>query len=242
MTPVIGSNGKVYGSTTPIVVKVDPSRVLTNFSQNIPNPTAPAGSAYSMGAMSSTITLPRGGDAPQANGRYLYTASSLSLAGNRTVTIDGPVDLVITGDMSMAGSSGITVAGTTASLGVYGYGNLQIAGNGMTNSTNVPSNAYFYGLGGSGTSVSVEGNGNFTGVVNAPNADITVTGNGTIDGAMTGNTVTFNGNATLHYDTQLGGTTSSPYYWVKTWVELTEASTSTSPFKRDIRSPFTNIF
>jgi hypothetical protein len=195
-----------------------------------------------MGVISSSVTLPRGGDVPQANGRYLYTAGSVSLAGSNTVSINGPVDLIITGDMSMGGSAGVTVVGPSASLGVYGYGNLQIGGNGVTNATNVPSNTSFYGVGGSGTSISVGGNGTFTGVINAPNANVTVAGNGTINGAIIGNNVTFSGNATLHYDTQLGGTTGSPYYLVKTWVELGDVSTSASPFKRDTRSPFTNVF
>jgi Tfp pilus assembly protein PilX len=238
--PIIGSSGSVTGASTPNGVKVDPSRVLTNFNQNIPVATAPSGTAISLGALTSA-TLPQSGDVPQANGRYLYTASSVSLSGHNTVTINGPVDLIITGDMSMGGTAGITV-GSSASLNVYGYGNLQIGGNGVTNATNVPSNTSFYGLGAAGSTVSVGGNGTFTGVVNAPNADITVAGNATIAGAVVGNSVTFSGNATLHYDTQLSGTAASPYYYVKTWVELTDASTGTSPFKRDARAPFTNLF
>jgi hypothetical protein len=240
-TPVIGSNGSVTGASTASGVKVDPSRVLTNFNQNIPMPTAPSGTAISLNTLNSSLTLPQGGDVPQANGRYLYTASSVSLTGNKTVVINGPVDLIITGDMAMAGSGGITV-NATASFNVYGYGNLQIGGNGVTNATNVPSNTNFYGLGAAGTTVSIGGNGTFTGVVNAPNADISVAGNGTINGAVIGNSVTFGGNATFHYDTQLSGTAASPYYYVKTWVELTDVSTGTSPFKRDSRSPFTNLF
>src|SRR5258708_4398788 len=127
--PIIGSSGSVTSATTPNGVKVDPSRVLTNFNQNIPMPTAPSGTAISLATLNSSPTLPQNGDVPQANGRYLYTASSVSLTGNKTVVINGPVDLIITGDMSMAGSSGITV-GSTASLNVYGYGNLQIRGHG----------------------------------------------------------------------------------------------------------------
>ena len=239
----IGSNGRVYGSTTANGVKVDPSRVLTNFNQNIPTPTAPGGTAYDLGAYSSG-SLPRAGDTPQANGRYLYTTSGIAMSGNKTVTISGPVDIVVTGDMTMSGNSQITVSGTTASLAVYGNGNLQVGGNGVSNTTSVPSNVTFCGVGTSGTNtVSIGGNGTFTGVVNAPNADITVAGNGTVDGALTGKTVTFSGNATLHYDTQLAAaTSSSPYYYVKSWIELTEASTSSSAFKRDSRAPFTNIF
>lgn len=243
MTPTIGSSGRVYGSTTANGVKVDPSRVLTNFNQNIPTPTAPGGTAIDLGSYSSG-SLPRAGDTPQANGRYLYTTSSLAMAGNNTVTISGPVDLIITGDMSMAGNSAISVSGSTASLAVYGKGNLQIGGNGVSNTTNVPSNVTFYGVGtGSTNTVSIGGNGTFTGVVNAPNADVTVAGNGAINGAITGKTVTFSGNATLHYDTQLAAATaSSPYYYVKSWIELTEASTSSSAFKRDARPPFNSIF
>ena len=240
MTPTIGT-GRIYGPTTPASIKADPARIRTDFSQNIPNPVAPTGTATVV-ALSSGITLPRPGDTPQANGRYLYSdgGGGISLTGHSTLTINGPVDIIMTGSLSMAGKGAISVAsvgGSSPSLGLYATGSVSIAGNGLTNSTNVPSNAYIYGM--DTGAVSISGNGTFTGAINAPNSAVSVTGDGTINGAMTAASMSFSGNASFHYDTQLGSVTASPYYAVKSWVELTDRSAGTSPFKRDNRDPFT---
>jgi hypothetical protein len=87
--------------------------------------------------------------------------------------------------------------------------------------------------------VQLNGNADFTGVVYAPNSAIQSNGNGNINGSLTGLSIDFNGNAKLHYDTQLASGATSNYYAVKSWVELTDISSGTSSFKRDNRDPFT---
>jgi hypothetical protein len=240
--PVVGTNGRIYGSTTAPGVKVDPTHVRTDFTQNIPDPTAPTGTSINIGAISSNLTLPRVGDAVQANGRYLYTDNfgGLQLNGNTTLTITGPVDIILRADMQMGGNGKIllsSVNGSSPSMNLYAYGGVQFDGNGLANSTDVPGNAHVYAL--SNHDVQLNGNATFTGIVYAPNSAIQSNGNGAINGALTGNTINFNGNASLHYDTQLAGGTASPYYAVKSWVELTDTSTGVSSFKHDNRDPFT---
>jgi hypothetical protein len=223
-------------------VKIDPTRVRTDFVENIPNPTAPTGTAISLGAITGGESLPRAGDTPQANGRYLYTDSGggLVLTGSSTLTITGPVDIVLTEDMQMNSTGKIrlvSASGSEPSMNLYAYGGVQIGGDGLENTTNNPAKAHVYAMG--TEDVQLNGNADLTGVVYAPNAKIQSNGNGNINGAIVGKSVDFNGNAKLHYDVQLGGTAASPYYAVKSWIELTDGSATGQPFARDPRDPFT---
>lgn len=237
--PTVGSSGRIYGAATPPGVNLDPTHVRTDFTQNIPDPVAPSGIPINLGGISSTITLPRASDTP-VNGRYLYTDNSggLHLDGSSTLTINGPVDLILHADMQMNGNGAIVINDTPgASLNLFAYGGVQFDGNGLANGTNAPSRASIFAMG--NHDVQLNGNATFTGVIYAPNSNIQSNGNGEINGALTGNSIHFNGNAKLHYDTQLGSGAASPYYAVKTWAELTDASTSGTAFRRDNRVPFT---
>lgn len=240
--PTVGSHGRIYGASTASGVKIDPTRVRTDFVQNLPNPVAPTDTGYHLGSISSSLTLPRPGDVPQANGRYVYTDNSggMDLNGGTTLTITGPVDIILRADMQMGGMGKIlltSVGGSLPSMNIYAYGGVQFDGNGLANTTNVPTNVHVYSLG--TADVQLNGNADFTGVVYAPNSRIQSNGNGNINGALVGKSINFNGNAQLHYDIQLGSTAASPYYAVKSWVELTDDSQSGLPFHRDRRDPFT---
>lgn len=240
--PTVGPNGRIYGATTAPGVKLDPSRVRNDFVENIPLPSSPAGTAINLGAVSSNLTLPRPGDSPQVNGRYLYTDSTggVQLNGSATLTITGPVDLILTDNLQMNSHGRIlltSVSGSQPSMNLYAYGVVQIGGDGLQNTTNVPAKANVYSMG--SAAVELKSDVDFTGVLYAPNAEIQLNGNGNINGALVGNSITFNGNPKLHYDIQLGGSAASPYYAVKSWVELTDGSTTGQPFARDQRDPFT---
>jgi len=242
--PTVGTNGRIYGATTGAGVKIDPSRVRTDFVENIPNTPAPVGTAINLGAISGSVTLPRSGDTPQANGRYLYTdnGGGLQLNGSNILTINGPVDLILTAAMQMNSQGKIKLvssSGSAPSMNLYAYAGVQIGGDGLENTTNIPANAHIYSMG--NQDVQLNGNADFTGVIYAPNSEIQSNGNGNINGAIVGKSVKFNGNAKLHYDIQLGGSAGSPYYAVKSWVELTDGSTSGQPFPRDRRDPFTFV-
>lgn len=236
--PSVGSSGRIYGATTAAGVKIDPARVRQDFSQNIPNATGPSGTPINLGAISGNLTLPRAGDTLQANGRYLYTDNNggLQLNGNNVLTINGPVDIVLNANMQMGGNAKIQV-NNGASINVYGYQGLQVDGNGVANASGDPKNVAFYSLGTS--DVQLNGNADFTGIIYAPNSALQSNGNGNISGSITVSSVQFNGNASFHYDVNLGSSAPSPYYAVKSWNELTDASTLTSNFKHDTRDPFT---
>lgn len=250
--PNVSSNGRIYGATSPANPKVDPSRVRTDFNQNIPDATAPTATATSLGSISNTLTLPRVGDLPGADLRYHYTASGVSLAGNNTVSITGPVDLIVTGNMSISGNGQISIGGVgsiSPSLNIYAAGSVSLGGNGMLNQTNTPANSALYGTAASGStqSITVTGNGEFIGAIYAPNATLSLGGNGAVNGAVIASSITLGGNGVFHYDVHLGVTgtstssTADRYYRPDTWIELTDIAGTGTTFVRDNRVPFNTV-
>ena len=243
-TTDLGVGGRIYGATTAAGVTIDPTRVRTDFSQNIPDTMAPTGAPIVLAPISATTTLPRVGDTPNNGTRFLYNVSSISLT-NSNLTITGPVDLVVDGAFSMnaLGTSQLavtSVSGSLPSLGLYIKGAVTIDGNGIVNSTNIPSKCMLYGTGNAAWIINMH-TAVITAVIYAPNSTVNTAGDGqftSINGAITANMLTYNCGGAFHYDIQLGGM-PSPYYGVKSWVELTDWSASTSPFKRDNRDPFT---
>lgn len=130
---------------------------------------------------------------------------SLSISGNRTVTLrEGTYwfsSISITGNGQLQ---------TTGAVKIYVTGNIDIGGNGVATANNLPPNLLIYGTvdpnnaANMTTSVSIHGNGDFYGAVYAPAAGIVVYGNGATYGALSGKTVTINGNGGFHYDQALG--------------------------------------
>ena len=245
--PVIGPGGRVYGATTPVGMAVDTTRIRHDFTANLPNANAPTEAGISLGALSSSLTLPRVGDAPGTNGRYLYRVPSISIAGSDILAVLGPVDIVVTGNTSVTGSASVKVGGvgaTNPSVNFYSAGTIHIAGNGMNNMTNVPSNASIWGTGTSAStqSITIAGNGSFTGTIYAPNADLSMVGNGANMGAIIAKNATVGGNGEFHYDVRLANLTSDPAFRPTSWTELSAESTSSSVFKRDNRTPFASLF
>lgn len=139
-------------------------------------PTLPSSGVTALGSISSTTTIPSAG---------AYSASSISLAGNKSLNVNaGPVVIYLTGSGSV----------------------LSLAGNAsINNNTHVPSNLVFMCTStATPQSISVVGNGNAYFAIYCPKADITITGNGAIYGAVVGKTVSFSGNnGYIHYDAAL---------------------------------------
>jgi len=261
--PSVGGSGRIYGATSPSSPRVDPSRIRKDFKANLTDATAPTTAAISLGAYSvagsGSASLPRTGDAVGANGRYLYTCSSLSVGGSGKLNITGPVDIIVTGNVSVGGSGYIAVGGGTSvnpSLNVYSPGTIDLGGSGMVNNTSLPIKATIWGTkpsGGTAQTITVGGSAAFYGTVYAPNGNISITGSGGTYGALIGNTVTVSGSGDVHYDVQLaqavsvGGPTpgtgaSSGTVRLSSWAELTDPPGSGRPFARDNRAPFASLF
>ncbi|MFP4070197.1 MAG: hypothetical protein ACLFVC_08470 [Opitutales bacterium] len=229
-TVSIGPNGVV---TTYDSGAHDPSRVLGDFYADFPPEPHPSGSydaSHTMIGSSTTVTGSSVKDSPK-----YYDVSKISLSGNnKTLAISGHVALVMSGDISVTGKGSITIQ-PDSSLTIYTADDVSIAGNGVVNLTNTPSNFYLYGTAaetvdadgntGASQNISISGNGQLSSTVYAPSAHVTLNGGGNA-GKVMGGVVAFTakvtGGSSFHFDEALreiivgGGV-----YEVDSWLELT---------------------
>lgn len=140
---------------------------------------APAVTSINVGA-NNTVYIPPGN----------YKASSMSISGNGQIRIENGVttDTVFSMEGSTPGSNVV-----------------QIAGNGVANSTAVP--ARFQVVTNSSKNVLVSGNADFQGVIYAPSASVSIAGNGNVYGAIVGKSITSAGNGFVHFDMALADST-----------------------------------
>jgi GH43 family beta-xylosidase len=111
-------------------------------------------------------------------------------------------------------------------LSVYSAGTVQISGGGIVNANlGTPTSTQFYGTAATtGQTWSIKGNGGLSAVVYAPNADVTINGNGAVYGAVVGNSVTMTGGGNFHYDLSLANMNGNPLFQPSKWVELVSAA------------------
>lgn len=140
--------------------------------------------------------------------------------------------------ITMSGNGGLTVP-ADSSLMIYTPGNAKLGGNGLVNvdpdKPGPPSNFQLFGTNtlhtGSyatndyvptgGQSITINGNGAFSGVVTAPNSDLSIGGGGargTFNGSAFIYTSTLNGGVQFHYDTD-SPALSRPTYRIGYWAE-----------------------
>lgn len=166
-------------------------------------PSSPQGS-YNVGAVSISgngVVIVREGAPPvssinvSANQTlYIppgsYKASSFSVSGNGQFQIESNVSM----------DTVIYLEGSTPGSNVA-----QLSGNGVSNATGQP--ARFQLMTNSAKNVQVSGNANFNGVIYAPSANITISGNGQIYGSVVGKGITSSGNGAIHFDLALADIT-----------------------------------
>lgn len=215
--------GTIRGSTTPVGVTVDPTRVATDFNADFPAITTPTGGTL-IPMISGTTSLGTAGTATT------WRCPAIILAGTDTLTIQGDVTLVIT---APSGSDGVKIAGLAeivipngSSLSLYTESNVRIAGNGVTNGNVQASSFAIWGTNTSpsGQDFDIVGNGTLRSVVYAPNAAVSVNGNGDVMGSIVGRDITFTGNAAFHYDEALAETGATAPFGIAKWRELTNAA------------------
>lgn len=255
--PSVGGAGRIYGVTSPALPLVDPSRVRTDFNTNLSDAVAPAWAAISLGNITTSVTLPRGGDAVSANGRYLYTASRIDLGGVATLTINGPVDLISTGELTLGNSARILLNNVGGvSLNVYCPQTIDLAGTGLVNNTRNPARATLWGTKPSpGTqTIEIRSSAPFVGTVYAPNANVQLSGSTSLSGALIARSVAVSASGVIHYDVRLSSAviTGGPNpnsnsalgaaVAVGSWSELNAPPGSGGAFARDNRPPFNTIF
>jgi hypothetical protein len=132
----------------------------------------------------------------------VYYVNSISLNGKASVTVGdcspknpGQYQPVI---INIVGSGGGTV--------------MDIGGNGIANGTFNSSLMQFQYSGTGG--INLHGNGSSAAVIFAPNAPVTLSGNGTIYGSVIGASILGNGNpVTIHYDRALAANLMTVGNW-----------------------------
>lgn len=100
-------------------------------------------------------------------------------------------------NLTLTGQSTLNVSGPTM---IYLTGNLETAGGRLANDTGLPGNLKIFMTGGTARII---GNVDLSAVIYAPNTDVTITGTGTLDGAVVGKTLDVQGNGDVHYDESL---------------------------------------
>lgn len=217
----VGSNGSVGSASWHSGGNhgIEPGYSTDDMNVQFPDVKAPwTGGAYT----------PTGGTVDGTSYTYVLTSgnwelSSLSMSGKSGMLVTGDAVLYVTGSVSMSGNASITVA-TNASLQMYvGGASASLGGNGVVNAAGNATNFYYYGLP-SNTSLSMTGNGEFTGVIYAPEAAFSLNGGGSGDqdfvGASISSTVQMNGHFKFHYDENLSKVGPSRGFTVDSWNEV----------------------
>jgi hypothetical protein len=158
---------------------------------------------------------------PIPPGDYKY--SMIKLTGSKTVAIGipgvpGTVRMWITGDVDIGGTSDLQVA-SGSTLILYVGGDVDARGNGIANlsGTQFPWRLQVYGLT-TCDDVGISGGPDFIGVVKAPQADITLSGNPAFYGAFIGFTFTATGGGGVHFDEYLLDILNEPEGFELDWM------------------------
>jgi hypothetical protein len=149
----------------------------------------------------------------------MYTLGALS----GSTLISCPSDLIMPNGFNMGGGDKIEV-GPNGSVELHtGGSSMTINSQGVVNTPGYAANFIVYATT-NVTSVDINGNGSFTGVLVAPGANVKYNGGGSdqLDfiGAIMANTVTLNGHFSVHYDEVLGRRPGDGRYLITSWKEL----------------------
>lgn len=129
-----------------------------------------------------------------------------------TAVTYSPVSVQITGGITNSGAANIYLNGPP---------NLKLSGSTTFNDSNRPQNLRFFGLP-SLTSVSLDGNAEFVGIIYTPEADVSLNGGGSnsgLIGSLVCNSIKLNGGYQIHYDESLA-TNGPAIYVIQSWQEL----------------------
>jgi hypothetical protein len=213
-------------------------KIYTDYNVQFPDVTLPAGaSGWTTAGASSRWTNYQGvvSTTPTYNfttsGDYILNSDAYDVVIEPGVT----VNLNVTSSTFNYGGSGndksISFLGGVGAVGTARFylstpTSATISGNAAVPSgTITPENLWFFGLP-SLTSITYGGNSDFTGVVYAPEATLTLNGGGNgnntvnISGAVITKSITDNGNYNIHYDEALATVGPNRGYVATSWQEL----------------------
>jgi hypothetical protein len=147
-----------------------------------------------------------------------YSVPSISLGSSDKVIVMGKVRIRVTGPTALTSDAHIIVA-PGATIEMYCYGNVNMAGKGVVNFPGFAKNFAIIGLP-TCTTVSYSGQVQFCGTIYAPNATVSLTGTAAAYGAFVGRTLSLSGGMSVHYDEALRGNPNSGRFLAASWQEL----------------------
>jgi hypothetical protein len=208
-----GTSGKLIGPNTPNATYIDSSRILTSpvayqpvFPEITPFPSASSlPSAFTSGGNQLNRALAPMGIAGATIPTYYSAGGGANLA--TTLTVQGPVVIFSYSAFTIGPGGGIVLSGPTASLQIFQeYGDIDIAGNGITNTNAypLPKKVAILSTNNASFTVRISTANDFYGIIYFPYEAVTVTSSLNIYGSIVGSSVTFNGgNPAIHYDNAL---------------------------------------
>jgi hypothetical protein len=194
------SGGASYGTNTTIPIQSLPVPPL-------PNPLPPTTGCQAGYCYNSSQPLP--------SGAY----GNVNISGGATITLTGgPPNspaIYTMNSITVAGGSAIVITGGAVVLniaGIHQQNPINLAGNSIQNTTGLPSN-FVINYGGS-NNISLSGGSQAYAVINAPNANITFSGNSNFYGQAIGATIATTGATNFYYDQSLNtpGPNNNPFY------------------------------
>ena len=169
----------------------------------------------------SFVPSPGGGAPLTISSSGNYNISGLN--GSLIIQSNANVNLLVTGNINITGHDGIEIE-PGGSLNLYMSGAVaKLAGNGVANEGGNATNFVYWGST-SNSEISINGNGTFSGIIYAPQADLTLNGGGSgiddVSGASVSKTARLNGNFQFHYDENLGNLFKNRPFIVTSWNEF----------------------
>jgi hypothetical protein len=225
--PSYSSSAKIIGPTTPGATRIDTARISTSPYQPVfdINSISGAGTTLLNPTTNTTVTI----GTPGASSASIYYNSGLNMVGTTKIKVDGPVKLVVSGNLyiGLSGGTPSIEVTTNGTLEIFVSGDIAIYGNGINNLTTIPKRAVVYGTN-SLTAPDMNTSTAFYGAIYTPTGDFKVVSNNAIYGAIVARNVTFSGSApVVHYDTDLRNTVlsgvDSPYS-VSSWRETVDGN------------------
>jgi len=229
----VGSNGDIYFSGSSYYIGGDAStgcdgvfsdsdhvfgQITHSNDEDLPAPAVPA----------ELVSLAVGQTIKQTQtlmpGNYKF--KGIDLTGQSVLTIIGPANIYLTGQLSidLTGQGKILITEDSGPVRFYVDGDISISGQGVANDTKSPPNLLIFGTGGSNQKISIGGSGSLYGAIYAPDASINLEGVGTggvVFGSVVGNNVSLSGSAAIHYDEALGALRIQlGKFFVQSWKEI----------------------
>jgi|GEM_PF-859438 len=166
-----------------------------------------------------------------------YSFATLTVMGGASLTVQGPANIVID-EWSLLSNSDLILDTAGGPIRFYVTGTADLNSNSDIITTGESAaDVTLYFMGGPGQEVSIDSNSDFHGVIYAPEADIEISSNFELFGAIIAGQLTLNSNVQIHFDESLAITSPEDELYVSGHVS--QAAFPVAEFLSNRRSPFT---